>query len=90
MNEKTKFEISASLASDFAESIAEANAIESMRSDSAQIAKTIRQMSEENTNQRDPLVQEFESNRRAIRYALWYLLDGAHGYKLVKQNEPTV
>lgn len=80
---KNKFEIADDLASKFAEDCVVSECIDMMIVDGSKIAKAIRHNSESNIDVASRNVQTFRANQRAIYSALWYLLDGKYGYKLV-------
>ncbi|MFM7010925.1 MAG: hypothetical protein ACKO0Z_16655 [Betaproteobacteria bacterium] len=75
------------LANDLAEAYVASNIADMMIIGSREKAKAIRALSEANTDQGNRAVQEYRSTQRAIYSALWDLLDGYGGYKLVKQEQ---
>jgi len=79
-----KCAVATALANDLAETYVASNIADMMITGSSEKAKAIRALSEANTDQMNRTVQEYRSVQRAIYSALWDLLDGYGGYKLVK------
>lgn len=80
-------EVARSLAGDLAEDAMASNIAEMMIPGSREVAKAIRERSDENIDQLDHMVHEYRATYRAIYSALWTLLDGHKGYKLAKQAD---
>lgn len=80
------YEIATSLANDLAEDYLASNIADMMITGSRGKAKAIRELSEANTDQASRNVQEYRRDRRAIYSAVYSLLDGYKGYKIVKDT----
>lgn len=83
MKKTTQYEIAHAIGSDLAEQYMAANISEMMIEGGARMAKEIRALSEANTNQGDKSVQEYRSIQRAMYSAVWKMLDGHGGYRLL-------
>ena len=81
----TKYTVAEALAGDLAESCLADLIGQNTGRGSRDAAKAIRELSDSNTDQGGSLVQEYRMTKYAIRSAVWKLLDGHGGYKLVKQ-----
>lgn len=79
-----KYEVATALANDLAEAYVASNIADMMITGASEKANAIRALSEANTDQMNRNVQEYRSVQRAIYSAVWSLLDGYCGYKLVK------
>jgi len=79
--------VATALANDLAEKYIAANIADMMIEGWREKAKAIRQLSDANTDQGNSKVQEYRITKRIIYSALWGLLDGYGGYKLVKQEK---
>jgi hypothetical protein len=82
-----KYAVATALANDLAEAYIASNIADVMITGSCEKAKAIRDLSEANTDQGNRNVQEYRSTQRVIYSALWDLLYGYGGYKLVKQEQ---
>ena len=79
------YKLATFLASDLAEDYMASNISDMMITDSK--AKAIRELSEANTDQMSSSVQEYRRDQRAIYGALYSLIDGYKGFKIVKNGD---
>ena len=86
MNNKI-YKLATFLANDLAEDYMASNISDMMITDSKAKAKAIRELSEANTDQMSSSVQEYRRDQRAIYGALYSLIDGYKGFKIVKNGD---
>ncbi len=89
MSQKKKYEIATALANNLAESYILSNIADMMIAGSREKAKSIRALSDSNADQNNRAVQEYRAAQRTIYSAVWDLLDGRCGYRLVKTPHKT-
>lgn len=86
INKNDQFDISQFLAADLAEDELRNNISEMMITNSSEKSKTIRDLVDSNQDSIDnSAAQEYRTARRSIYGAIWNLIDGYKGYKLVKE-----
>ena len=78
------YELADKLAAGLAEKLIAANFSEMMIEGGQEKAKKVRELSDANTNQMGRLVQEYRRERRTIMSAVYSLIEGYEGYKLVE------
>ena len=88
--ENDTYKIATKLAADLAEDYLASNIADMMIEDAREKAAATRKMSEDSTfakvDQLDPRVQEFRAGQRAIYGAVYSLIEGYKGYKLIKNE----
>ena len=86
--ENDTYKIATKLAADLAEDYLASNIADMMIEDAREKAADARKMSEDNhADQLDPRVQEFRAGQRAIYGAVYSLIEGYKGYKLIAKNQ---
>jgi len=80
------YKLATKLASDLAEDYLASNIADMMITGSRAKAKAIRELSEANTDQGNRNVQEYRQGERAVCSALYKLINGYKGYKIVKDT----
>ena len=80
------YELATSLAGDLAEDYLASNISDMMIPGSRDKAKAIRELSDANTDQGNKHVQEYRREQRAIYSALYSLIEGYNGYRIVKDT----
>jgi len=80
------YELATSLANDLAEDYFAGNIADMMIEGGRDKAKDIRELSESNTDQLNKHVQEYRREQRVIYSALYDLIEGYKGYKIVKDT----
>lgn len=86
MTSEEKYAIAKAIADELAESCLSAKIADMMIVNSKEKAKAVRQMSDANTDQSNPAVQDYRATQGAIQSGVFKLLGGYGGYKLVKQG----
>ena len=81
------YRLAALLANNMAVRYMASNISDMMITDGVKKAEVIRDQSKRNINQMDPRIQEFRRDERAIYSAVYYLLEGYNGYKIVKVDD---
>lgn len=84
--EDSTYEIASKLADDLTVDYLASNIADMMITGSREKAKVIRKLSEDNTAQSNKHVQEYRRDRRAIYSALYDLVEGYHGYKIIEET----
>lgn len=85
MNNET-YKLANFLANNLTEDYMAANISDMMITGGEAKAKAVRELSEANTDQMDGRVQEYRRDRRAIYGAIYSLIDGYKGFKIVKTD----
>ena len=78
------YQIADELSGDLAEKYIASNMSDEMIKGGKEKAKAIRELSDSNLNQMDPRVQNYRTEKRAMLSAIYNLMEGHGGYKIVK------
>lgn len=89
LSEDDTFAIAQALAADLAEDELCANIGEMMIQGGREKAQRVRAAVEANTGPYSSITQEYMTIRRSVYGALWAVLRGYKGYRLVKENPPS-